>query len=62
MLNLLDGVRSKEPNVAAKLLLCWDGIRSFRLRSVRLRVESIRLGLICQFTDDSYVEALNLNY
>ena len=35
---------------------------SFRLLSVRLRLESIRLRLICQFAYDSYVEALNLNY
>ena len=63
MLNLFDGVRSKEPNIAAICHLCWDGIRSFRLRSVRrLRVESIRALLICQFADDSYVEALNLKY
>ena len=35
---------------------------SFRLRSVRLRIESIRLRLICQFAYESDVEALNLNY
>ena len=38
------------------------GIRSFRPRSVRLRIESIRLRLICQFAYESDVEALNLNY
>ena len=35
---------------------------SFRLRSVRLRIESIRLRLICQFAYESDVEALNRNY
>ena len=35
---------------------------SFRLRSVRLRIESIRLRLICQFAYESDVEALKLNY
>ena len=35
---------------------------SFRPRSVRLRIESIRLRLICQFAYESDVEALNLNY
>ena len=35
---------------------------SFRLRSVRLRLESIRLRLICQFAYESDVEALNRNY
>ena len=38
------------------------GIQLFHLRSVRLRLGSIRLRLICQFAYDSYVEALNLNY
>ena len=38
------------------------GIRSFRPRSVRLQIESIRLRLICQFAYESDVEALNLNY
>ena len=35
---------------------------SFCLRSVRLRIESIRLRLVCQFAYESDVEALNLNY
>ena len=35
---------------------------SFGLRSVRLRIESIRLRLICQFAYESDVEALNLSY
>ena len=35
---------------------------SFRPRSVRLRIESIRLRLICQFAYESDVEALKLNY
>ena len=35
---------------------------SFRPRSVRLRIESIRLRLICQFAYESDVEALNRNY
>ena len=34
---------------------------SFRLRSVRLRLESIRLRLICQFSYESDVEALTRN-
>ena len=35
---------------------------SFCIRSVRLRIESIRLRLICQFAYESDVEALKLNY
>ena len=35
--------------------------RSFRLPSVRLRHESVRLRPICQFAYNSYVKALKLN-
>ena len=37
------------------------GNRSFRLPSVRLRHESVRLRPICQFAYNSYVKALKLN-
>ena len=40
----------------------YASFRSFHVRSVRVRLQSIRLHAICQFAYDSCVEALKLNY
>ena len=62
MLSLFDGVRPKEPNIAAKLssVLGWNLVVSPTVCSLTRRVDSLRSYM--SVYRRLFVEALNLNY